>query len=455
MRKVSILLLLTVLAVPPVAQAVTRIQASGTSGSSVAIGSPISGGTANSVLYLDSSGNLAQRNPGFTYDGSTLELRANGSANIQEWDSSAGTNLALVNSSGFFNLKNGLHVTGGSFPTTGAGLEVIYTGTVYLQAYDRNAASFKPIYMEGSTVQIVGAITLSGIVSIAAIALTGQSGTPGGLAEGGVYYDTDENQFYGVGPTATTSGIQRFNGDRQAYTSTNANRFQLEGVGSWVDSTDASRKARMIYNIYDTAAREFMRAEASGSAAMLGFFGASAVVRPTSTTDLRQALIDLGLYTTGGASPLNLNGGAFTTSGTAATGNLTVTGSIQVDSVVNDTGLAAGVWTFTRSAETNLDANVTPAEGQYSRVGNTVTVSFSFTADPTTTLVATNFEGTLPVSSNIGATSDISGTCYSGATISEGAEIIGVIANDTFQVQWVPVDVTSQSWSCSASYQII
>ena len=429
----------------------TRLRDTTTGGTS--IGSAISGGTANSVLYIDSSGNIAQRNPGFTYDGSTLELRANGSANIQEWDSSAGTNLALVNSSGFFNLKNGLHVTGGLFPSTGAGLEVIYTGTVYLQAYDRGAASFKPIYMQGSTVEIVGTITLSGIVSIAAIDLINQTALPGGLGEGGVYYNSTENQFYGVGPT--TTGIQRFNGDRQAYTSTFANRFQLEGVGSWVDSTDASRKARMIYNIYDTAAREFMRAEASGSAAMLGFFGASAVVRPTSTTDLRQALIDLGLYTTGGASPLNLNGGAFTTSGTAATGNLTITGSIQVDTVVNDTGLAAGTYTPTRSAEANMDANVTMTEAQYLRVGNTVTVSGRFTADPTLTTTATSFEITLPVASNIGAVEDAAGVAFCGSIAGQGAEIIGVVANDTAKIQWIATDVTSQTWSYTFSYQVI
>ena len=49
------------------------------------------------------------------------------------------------------------------------------------------------------------------------------------------------------------------------------------------------------------------------STSTIGFFGATAVVKPTSTTDLRTALINLGLYTTGGASPLNLNGGALST----------------------------------------------------------------------------------------------------------------------------------------------
>lgn len=42
----------------------------------------------------------------------------------------------------------------------------------------------------------------------------------------------------------------------------------------------------------------------------LGFYGATGVTKATSTTDLRTALINLGLYTTGGASPLDLNGGA-------------------------------------------------------------------------------------------------------------------------------------------------
>lgn len=44
----------------------------------------------------------------------------------------------------------------------------------------------------------------------------------------------------------------------------------------------------------------------------IGFFGATAVIKPISTTDLRAALINLGLYTTGGASPLDLNGGTLT-----------------------------------------------------------------------------------------------------------------------------------------------
>lgn len=76
----------------------------------------------------------------------------------------------------------------------------------------------------------------------------------------------------------------------------------------WADSTHASRKGRLVLRAHDTAVRECMRLEASGSAPMLGFFGAPAVVRPSvgpAATDaastqalansLRAALISLGL----------------------------------------------------------------------------------------------------------------------------------------------------------------
>jgi hypothetical protein len=51
----------------------------------------------------------------------------------------------------------------------------------------------------------------------------------------------------------------------------------------------------------------------------IGFFGATPVAKATSTTDLRTALINYGLYTTGGATPLDLNGGTITAVGSGLT----------------------------------------------------------------------------------------------------------------------------------------
>jgi len=60
----------------------------------------------------------------------------------------------------------------------------------------------------------------------------------------------------------------------------------------------------------------------------LGFYGATPIVQPGSTTDLRTALINLGLYASGGATPLNLNGGALSVgSETIADGGNVAVGS--------------------------------------------------------------------------------------------------------------------------------
>ena len=117
--------------------------------------------------------------------------------------------------------------------------------------------------------------------------------------------------------------------------------------------------------------------------------------------------------------------------------------------------IRSDVYTPTRSAEANLDANVTMSEAQWMRVRNTVTVSGRFTADPTVTLTATSFEITLPIASNLGAAEDVAGVAFCGTIAGQGAEIIGVAANDTAKIQWVSGDVTSQTWSYTFTYQII
>jgi hypothetical protein len=67
----------------------------------------------------------------------------------------------------------------------------------------------------------------------------------------------------------------------QAQDTTTQDVLMANTIWSWVDATHASRKARAQFNVYDTAAREAFRIEASGSAAMIGFLGHVAVVRQT------------------------------------------------------------------------------------------------------------------------------------------------------------------------------
>lgn len=115
----------------------------------------------------------------------------------------------------------------------------------------------------------------------------------------------------------------------------------------------------------------------------------------------------------------------------------------------------AGVYSPTRSAEANILGSVSMTEAQYMRVGNTVTVSGRFTADPVLTATATSFEIDLPVASNLGAAEDAAGVAFCGSIAGMGAEVIGSAANNTAKIQWLASDINSQTWSYTFTYQII
>lgn len=79
----------------------------------------------------------------------------------------------------------------------------------------------------------------------------------------------------------------------------------------WVDNTDASRKARVVFSAFDTAEREFMRGEADGSNPMIGFLGSAATAKETvsgsrggnaALADLLTKLATKGLITDGSSA---------------------------------------------------------------------------------------------------------------------------------------------------------
>lgn len=85
----------------------------------------------------------------------------------------------------------------------------------------------------------------------------------------------------------------------------------------------------------------------------IGFFGVAAAARPTSTTDIKDGLALMGLLTNGGASPLNLDGGALgagaSTLGATTTTTLGSTGNTAIASgagAVADIGNATGTIGF-------------------------------------------------------------------------------------------------------------
>ena len=74
--------------------------------------------------------------------------------------------------------------------------------------------------------------------------------------------------------------------DKQTWhgVSTVADRERFDITVSWVDNTDATRKSRVVINAWDTVARECLRFEGSGTAAMIGAYGVAAVARPSAFT---------------------------------------------------------------------------------------------------------------------------------------------------------------------------
>jgi hypothetical protein len=128
--------------------------------------------------------------------------------------------------------------------------------------------------------------------------------------------------------------------------------------------------------------------------------------------------------------------------------------SLQTDSIVNDTGLAAGTWTPTLTNVANLAAS-TAYQCQYMRVGDTVTASCKVDIDPTLAATSTQLGISLPVASNFGAVEDCAGTAAASGIAGQVAAIIADAANDRCQLQYISGDITNQPMYLVFTYQVI
>lgn len=115
----------------------------------------------------------------------------------------------------------------------------------------------------------------------------------------------------------------------------------------------------------------------------------------------------------------------------------------------------SGTYTPTITVSTNTDVAVTATQAQWSRSGSVVTVSFRFTADPTTATGATSFEFSLPIASNLANAEDCAGTAFCGSVSGMGGAVTALAANDTGRVGWIASDTTSQTWSVICQYEIL
>lgn len=134
-------------------------------------------------------------------------------------------------------------------------------------------------------------------------------------------------------------------------------------------------------------------------------------------------------------------------------GALNLVGSLQVDSIVNDTGLAHGTYTPTLTNTTNLDAS-TARQCTYSRVGNTVTVAGQLDLDPTAA-GAVLLGISLPVASNFSTAYQLGGTASAVAIAGQTAGIEADATNDRASLRFIAVDTTNQTMAFTFTYEVI
>lgn len=161
------------------------------------------------------------------------------------------------------------------------------------------------------------------------------------------------------------------------------------------------------------------------STAKLGFFGATTVVQPVNTTDLRTAIIDLGLLASGGATPLNLNGGALT----AASAALTTSGATI--GVSSNTAAGTGVaGEFTSSAATisavncvtgSIQVPATAVSGATPVVNNVRTGQVGFT-----NVVANGAYETLTLTDSLITAASVIIASASCTTVSSAVQIVEI-----------------------------
>jgi hypothetical protein len=125
--------------------------------------------------------------------------------------------------------------------------------------------------------------------------------------------------------------------------------------------------------------------------------------------------------------------------------------------IINDTTLnvLSGTYTPTLTNVTNV-ASSSSAQCQYSRVGNTVTVSGMLQLDPTSASVSTVLGISLPIASNFTLFTHCSGAAAAKGSASLSGAIVADTANDRANLQFInTADIANNFWHFEFTYTIL
>lgn len=117
--------------------------------------------------------------------------------------------------------------------------------------------------------------------------------------------------------------------------------------------------------------------------------------------------------------------------------------------------LEADTYTPTLTDVANVAAKTAYA-CQYSRVGNTVTVSGQVAIDPTAGATLTQLGISLPIPSSLTAAEQCGGTAACAAVAGYVAAISGDATNDRAELAFTTgADVANRTWAMQFSYQVL
>lgn len=117
----------------------------------------------------------------------------------------------------------------------------------------------------------------------------------------------------------------------------------------------------------------------------------------------------------------------------------------------NTVTTGSGTYTPSLTNTTNIAAS-TPSPFQYSRTGNTVTVSGEVAIDPSTASL-TVLTMTIPITSNFANTYEAAGTASD--ELGTAARVRATTSASTVQVRFTPSDLTNRTFSVHFTYQIL
>lgn len=199
------------------------------------------------------------------------------SANLIEFQNNSGTTLAYIGPTGKAGFVNSTS-SGTTEPWLDVESEASSTGLVArIKRTGETSISFK--FLGGTTAYIIASnriaicygddvakriFDIDGINRRVVFLTGGGSDEPTNMPANGVGIGRDL-PLYGLTWSSTTEG-----------------RARWQITGDTIDNTDASRKYRMVLSVWDTSAREFIRADGDGSYAITSIGGVAA----TSTTSL-------------------------------------------------------------------------------------------------------------------------------------------------------------------------